>query len=119
MDSNFIFPFTQILNDNDYLDAIWNSYNDKDNLTTLNNSSHLDLFDNKDFYNPPNWDPLSCKYITTDKLTERKSIINQFTITQVNARGLKRNLQPLKSYLNSFSTLPHVVTVVKTWLQDD
>jgi len=97
MDMYHVFPFVHIVDDTDYLEAIWNLNCDKSNNNAKVNSgiSINDLcfnpFDNEDFCYPNNLDSTSCKYITTEDLSNRTLNKNQFTITQINTRSLKTN----------------------------
>ena len=91
METHNVFPFVHIVDNNEYLNAIWNLNTDKYNSNTVNYSCCFDPLDNNEFNPPDNWNPLSCKYVTTEELFKKSVHRNMLTVTQINTRSLKKN----------------------------
>ena len=111
-------PFFNVDNDK-YLLHIISSHNGA--ISDTINSTHtpcLELFADDNFLTPSNWSPSNCKYLTTDDLFCQSSNLNQFTITQVNSRSLKKNFKSFKLYIFAFKQLPEIITVSETWLNE-
>ena len=112
-------PFFSVDNHDELLAAIWNLKSDSCNSHLINNTLCFDPFNGGDIDQPPNWSPSDCKYLTTDELHNCTIHPNQFTLTQLNTRSIKKNFESFKSYVDSFKVLPQVITVAETWLKDN
>jgi len=100
----------------DLLASIWNDRLHNDNTNKIRiKYEHLvyDALENADEYNPHNWKPNSCSYLTSDKLSPLVTLQNYLTITHLNIRSLKKNFQPLLKYLSNFKSLPQMVSLWK------
>src|SRR6476469_10010259 len=107
--------------DVDMLSALWNDLCDPDYLNTKNPSYDitLDPFVNIDELKPNNWDPNTCKYISLEELAKTNMYTKDLNITQLNVRSLKKNFEQVRTYVNTFTILPQIITLSETWLKDD
>ena len=87
MDLN-VLPFFNIQDKDELLSTIWNTKNVNINIEA--NTSCLNLLNNDDLSLPSNWNPNSCNFITTEELFNSRIYCDNFTITQLNARSLKK-----------------------------
>ena len=110
---DYIFSFCHIVNNNDYLSAIWSEPVLHDNNIIFNpfNNSKYDL-------SPPKWSPTDCRYLTLDEYACIQHKSSNFTLLQVNCRSLSKNFESLKSSVLHNSTTPSVIAVCETWLKD-
>jgi len=116
-----ILPFCHIENDYEFLSALWN---DRIETTDSNRTKPCDdhifnPFEHLQDIAPTNWNPSSCRYLTTDELASIGVSKGSLTITQLNIRSLKKNFEHLKSYLNTFNTSPQVIMLSETWLKEE
>ena len=95
-DLDFIFPFQHLNSNQDFYTSI-GLLNDENTQTfklpvfnpfSNENSSDLNLTI------PNNWNPYSCKYITTDELGDLNYNSNYITALQINSRSLRKNFYP-------------------------
>ena len=59
----------------------------------------------------------SCSYSTTEKITRWPSLVNLFTIININIRSLKANFRKLALLLSHFEQQPDIIVLTETWLK--
>jgi len=114
-------PFFNITSNDDLLLTLWND--PCDNLLKFSCTPELVLEPLCDLSNDLQTGIKSypSKYITMDELTNSatsNTSSNNFTVSQINTRSIKRNFDAFRVYVSAFKSPPQVLTVSETWLKD-
>ena len=130
---DFIFPFSHIIDNKEYIDAINDAYPSTDNklgFATIYDlifnpfdTKYGSLCANTDIDPDRNlfvdWTAEDCKYVTIEELrqvTEGQSAVN-FSLLQVNCRSLYKNFDQLKLLLTLCAIRPTIISLSETWMK--
>ena len=116
----FIFPFSQIIDEEDYLQSIWDDFRnphsrsfDKDIIfkPELDSDQYNDNASNIKFCQPED-----CNYCTIEEMSKELVDTSCLSVLQINCRSLLGNFTNFTSLINALNFNPSVIAVSETWL---
>ena len=114
---NCTFPFNQMVDEKEFLDSIWNCYDNK-NVKLLNDHKYILKSHSDSADGVVNCDPENCKFVALQEFANSVQMTDGVSVLQLNCRSVASNFTKITSFVEISKKYPSVVAVSETWLRD-